>query len=270
MLIVHTSDWHAGRLWKGIDRLDELQAVLADLGDFIERERVELVLMSGDVFDSRGPSAAAERAVFGFFKRLGKAGAKTVVIAGNHDDPIRLEAWGSLAELVDVTTVARPSRPDRGGVIECSGRSGHQAVIAAVPFAKPSDLVSAATMAAVDEGAGYKRYAEGLIQIVGALCARYRADAVNLMLAHTHLDGAEITTKSSRSAPTGCRSCSISRSARRAIGSPATRDVGAPATPSWRRSIPPVVPGRARTACARSTMRSSACSACPTTPSPRR
>jgi exonuclease SbcD len=89
MLIVHTSDWHAGRLWKGIDRLCELEAVLENLGDFIERELVDLLLMSGDVFDNRGPSAAAERAVFRFFRRVGMAGTKTAVIAGNHDDPER-------------------------------------------------------------------------------------------------------------------------------------------------------------------------------------
>src|SRR5215813_13074275 len=118
MLIVHSSDWHAGRVWKAIDRLPELEAVLENLGDFIERERVDLLLMSGDVFDSRGPSARAERAVFRFFRRVGKAGTKTVVIAGNHDDPARLEAWGMLAELVDVATVARPCRPDQGGVVE--------------------------------------------------------------------------------------------------------------------------------------------------------
>ncbi|MBV9200415.1 MAG: exonuclease subunit SbcD [Alphaproteobacteria bacterium] len=127
MLIVHTSDWHAGRLWKGIDRLPELETVLEDLGDFIEHERVDLLLMSGDVFDSRGPSAAAERAVFRFFRRVGKAGTKTVVIAGNHDDPARLEAWGTLAELVDVATVARPRPADRGGVMEFVARSGERA-----------------------------------------------------------------------------------------------------------------------------------------------
>lgn len=115
MLIVHSSDWHAGRLWKGIDRLDELEAVLDNLGDFIERERVDLLLMSEDVFDSRCPSAAAERAVFGFFRRVGKAGTKTAVIAGNHDDPLRLEAWGTLTELVDVNDGRAPAfgRPRR-------------------------------------------------------------------------------------------------------------------------------------------------------------
>jgi exonuclease SbcD len=191
MLIVHTSDWHAGRLWKGIDRLPELEAVLEHLGDFIEHEHVDLLLMSGDVFDSRGPSALAERAVFRFFRRVGKAGTKTAVIAGNHDDPARLEAWGMLAELVDVATVARPRPADEGGVIESIVRSGERAVIAAIPFAKTSDLVSALELAA-DDTLAHQRYAEQMRLIVELLTARFRADAVNLLMAHTHLDGAVI------------------------------------------------------------------------------
>ena len=191
MLIVHSSDWHAGRLWKAIDRLPELEAVLEYLGDFIERERVDLLLMSGDVFDSRGPSAAAERTVFQFFRRVGKAGTKTAVIAGNHDDPLRLEAWGTLAELVDVTTVARPRPANRGGVIEFQARSGERAVIAAVPFAKSSDLVSATEMAD-DDTTAHQRYAEGLQRIVELLTARFRSDSVNVLMAHTHVDGARL------------------------------------------------------------------------------
>lgn len=191
MLIVHTSDWHAGRLWKAIDRLPELETVLEDLGDFIERERVDLLLMSGDVFDSRGPSAAAERAVFRFFRRVGKAGTKTAVIAGNHDDPLRLEAWGTLAELADVLTVARPRPADRGGVIELLAPSGERAVIAAVPFAKTSDLVSASEMAS-DDTIAHQRYAEGMRRIVELLTVKFRSDSVNLLMAHTHLDGAAL------------------------------------------------------------------------------
>ena len=45
MRIVHTADWHAGRNWKGQDRLPELQDILEHLGAFIERERIDLVLM---------------------------------------------------------------------------------------------------------------------------------------------------------------------------------------------------------------------------------
>src|SRR5262249_23475261 len=177
MLIVHSSDWHAGRLWNPIDRLPELEAVLENLGDFIERESVDLLLMSGDVFDSRGPSAAAERVVFRFFRRVGKSGTKTAVIAGNHDDPVRLEAWGTLAEFGNVTTVAGPGPADQGGVIEFEVRSGERAIIAAVPFAKTSDLVSAMEIA-TDDTTAHQRYAEGMRRIVELLTTRFRTDSI--------------------------------------------------------------------------------------------
>ena len=53
MLIVHTSDWHAGKAWKNVDRLAELDAVLDDLAGFVEREKVDLLLHTGDVFDTK-------------------------------------------------------------------------------------------------------------------------------------------------------------------------------------------------------------------------
>ena len=71
MRILHTSDWHAGRLWKSQDRLSELQDVLEHLGDFIEHERIDLVLMSGDVFESQMPAPEAERAVSTILQAVG-------------------------------------------------------------------------------------------------------------------------------------------------------------------------------------------------------
>jgi DNA repair protein SbcD/Mre11 len=127
--------------------------------------------------------------VFRFFRRVGKSGTKTAVIAGNHDDPLRLEAWGTLAEFVDVMTVARPRPADRGGVVEFEVRSGERAIIAAVPFAKTSDLVSAMQLVG-DDTVAYQRYAEGMRRIVELLTARFRVDSVNVLMAHTHLDGA--------------------------------------------------------------------------------
>ena len=189
MRIVHTSDWHAGRIWKSRDRLPELQDVLDRLGDFIERERIDLLLMSGDVFDGRAPAAEAERCVFRFFKRVGRAGTKTVVIAGNHDHPARLEAWGTLAELVDVRVVGSPRSADNGGALEIETRSGERAIVGAIPFAPASALVSALEMAA-DETVARQVYADGMRHMVDNLCGRFRADTVNLLMAHTHLDGA--------------------------------------------------------------------------------
>lgn len=189
MRIVHTSDWHAGRLWRRIDRLPEVADVLENLGDFLERERIDLLLMSGDVFDSGAPNPSAERLVFGFFKRIGRAGIKTVVIAGNHDSPARLQAWGTLAELVDVQAVAFPRRLNDGGLVEVSARSGERALVAAVPFAAPRRLISALDLSG-EETRVRQKYDQGMRQIIAHLVSGFERETINLVMAHTHLQGA--------------------------------------------------------------------------------
>jgi DNA repair protein SbcD/Mre11 len=190
MRIVHTSDWHAGRIWKGINRLPELEAVLDHLARFVERERIDLLLMSGDVFEGQHPSGEAERVVFEFFKRIGRADVHSVVIAGNHDHPTRVEAWGSLAELVNVRTLGLPKSRTRGGLIEVRAR-GERALVAAVPFASASRLVSATQLAA-DETLAMQRYSEGMHRIFEQLSAGFAPDAVNVLMAHTYVTGAEV------------------------------------------------------------------------------
>lgn len=187
--IVHTSDWHAGRIWKQISRLDELAAVLDHLARFVERERVDLVLVTGDVFDTGSPSAAAEQVVFEHFKRLGRAGASTVVIAGNHDNPLRLQAWGSLAELVGVTTVGLPRGAGRGGVIDVGSRGGEVARVAALPFAPPRSLLSALELGG-DEREVAESYAGRMARLMERLASRFSPDRVNLLLVHALVTGA--------------------------------------------------------------------------------
>ena len=190
MRIVHTSDWHAGRNWKGQDRLPELQSVLEHLGDFIERERIDLVLMSGDVFESQVPAPEAERAVSGFFKRLGAAGIPSVVVAGNHDHPVRMDAWGMLAEFVGVQARGLPRRRTEGGLIELSSKSGESVCVAAVPWASPGRIVEALTLAR-DETQAKQQYADAMQHILAHLAEGFRQGAVNLVVAHSYIAGAK-------------------------------------------------------------------------------
>ncbi len=196
MRIVHTSDWHAGRVWKGKKRLPELTAALDHLAEFIVREKVDLLLHSGDVFDSGVPAAEAERTVFRFLKRVGEAGTRSVVIAGNHDSPARLEAWGLLTELVGCHVVARPALPADGGVVELETAGGERAVVAAVPFAGARTLVRALELAH-DEAAAHVTYADRMRRILEVVSEPFRADAVNLLVAHAYLSGA-ILSRSER------------------------------------------------------------------------
>jgi len=190
MKIVHTSDWHIGRRWKGIQRLDELEAVLGHLAGFIEREAVDLVLHSGDVFESRNPAAEAEQLVNRFLVRVGRSGARMVVIAGNHDDPLRLDARSLLTELIDVEILGRPRSAARGGVRTVETRCGETAVVAALPFASPGAWVSALDITG-EEPKARDRYAQMFARAVRDLSRGFRPDAVNLLMAHTHIEGAQ-------------------------------------------------------------------------------
>lgn len=189
MKIVHTSDWHIGRRWKGIQRLDELEAVLDHLAAFIERESIDLVLHTGDVFESRNPPAEAEQLVNRFLVRVGRTGAQMLVIAGNHDDPLRLDARSLLTELVSVQIVGRPRPASRGGTRTVETRCGEKAIVAALPFASPGAWVSALDIAGEEASARIK-YARMFERAVQDLCGAFQPDAVNLLMAHTHIEGA--------------------------------------------------------------------------------
>jgi exonuclease SbcD len=188
MRIVHTADWHVGRVWKGTTRLDETVKVLDHLAGYLEREHVDLLLVAGDVFDVPSPGPEAEAIVFGFFRRLGANKIPAVVIAGNHDSPGRMDACGQLADLAGVRVVGRPRSAKTGGVLELETPGGH-AVVAALPFAAPGVFVSALELAG-EATRAKSLYAEKFKQAVAHLATGFRPGCVNLFVAHTHLDGA--------------------------------------------------------------------------------
>ncbi|PLS29162.1 metallophosphoesterase family protein [Bifidobacterium parmae] len=101
MRALHTSDWHIGRRFKGVDLLDYQRRALAWLIDVIEREHVDVLCVSGDVYDLSVPSAEAIRLFDEMFARLGRLEVdgrplEVVITPGNHDSAIRLGAGAGL------------------------------------------------------------------------------------------------------------------------------------------------------------------------------
>ncbi|WP_051310155.1 exonuclease SbcCD subunit D [Thermocrispum agreste] len=93
MRLLHTSDWHLGRTFHGADLLADQQAVLAHLADVVRSERVDVVLVSGDVYDRAVPSAETVQVATRGLARIREAGAQIVVTSGNHDSAMRLGAF---------------------------------------------------------------------------------------------------------------------------------------------------------------------------------
>lgn len=139
MRVLHTSDWHIGRRFKGIDLLEYQRKALEWLIGLIKREQVDVLCVSGDVYDAPRPSAGAVRLFNEMFQRLGLMevnGHRLQIIftPGNHDSAERL-GFGAALMLpnvhmrCDIADIATPIMVDSA--------DGEQLAIYALPYLDP-------------------------------------------------------------------------------------------------------------------------------------
>jgi len=102
MRILHTSDWHLGRSFHRESLLDGQATFVDHLVETVRAERVEVVAVSGDVYDRALPPVDAVALCNEALARLRGAGARTVMISGNHDSARRLGFGASLFEAAGV------------------------------------------------------------------------------------------------------------------------------------------------------------------------
>lgn len=98
MKILHTADWHLGKRLESFSRLEEQREVMQEIIEIANTEKVDAVLIAGDLFDTYNPSTEAVELFYKTLKKLSDNGRRAVVaIAGNHDSPDRIEAPEPLA-----------------------------------------------------------------------------------------------------------------------------------------------------------------------------
>ncbi len=95
MRVLHTSDWHLGRSFHGVDILDHHREFIDWLVTYVESERIDLVIVAGDVYDRAVPSLAAVGVWEDAVVRLTRT-CPVLVTSGNHDSPTRLGFAGAL------------------------------------------------------------------------------------------------------------------------------------------------------------------------------
>ncbi|HEV8482605.1 MAG TPA: exonuclease SbcCD subunit D [Blastocatellia bacterium] len=195
MRFLHTSDWHLGKSLKGRSRSDEHQAALAEILDIIRREKIDCVLITGDVFDSQAPPPEAEQLAFNFFSELRGLNIPAVVIGGNHDHPKRLLAIREVLQLLDIHIRPEPVRPADGGIVKIES-NGELAQIAVLPFVTVGKISDAAMLMG-PEVERFQAYSERIAAMCGLLAESFGPKTVNLMMGHLYVDGAE-TSKSER------------------------------------------------------------------------
>ena len=191
MKILHTSDWHIGKQLQKIDLTSEMELFFDWLVGIIQKEKIELLLVSGDVFDQSNPSQNSLTQYYDFLKRMVPFKCKVVITGGNHDSASMLNAPKQILELVDVKV--------GGGAVEnikdlfFSFPDGkNELVVAAVPYLRDRDIRKAAP------GESYadkiEQIREGLKAYFGEVNAYFQdnyTDAKFILMGHLYVQGAK-------------------------------------------------------------------------------
>ena len=200
---IHTSDWHLGQTLHQFERNTEHQAFLDWLTATLVHQKADVLLISGDIFDTANPSAAAQKQFYRFLQQAKAAQPhlQIVMIAGNHDSPGRLEAPAPLMESLGATVIGFVPRDPDGNIdlerLVVPLRNAHGAIAAyclAIPFLRPGDVPR------IEDAKD--PYMEGIALLYQqtleyALSLRQPQQAI-IALGHCHMTGGEMSEDSER------------------------------------------------------------------------
>lgn len=206
MKILHSSDWHLGKSLEAQSRLPEQEHFLEDFIGIVEENEIDVVLISGDIYDSGNPPAKAEQMFYDTLKKISKHGERLIiVIAGNHDSPERLTAARPLAMEHGIVMAGTPKTIVPEGVygqhqVIRSGEGfievevhGERAVILLVPFPSEKRLNEFLYDTMSEEDEKQQSYNERIKELFAQLEKEFREDTINLVMAHIFASGVEET-----------------------------------------------------------------------------
>lgn len=92
MKILHTADWHLGKIVNDFSMLDDQAHYLTKLIETLKEKEIDAIIMAGDLYDrSLPPKEAVTLANRTLTRMVKELGVPVFVIAGNHDSNERIE-----------------------------------------------------------------------------------------------------------------------------------------------------------------------------------
>jgi len=145
--ILHTSDWHLGQYFMGKSRQLEHQKFLKWLIRVAIDQRVDVILVAGDIFDIGSPPSYARELYNRFVVELQEAvedkAIKLIVLAGNHDSAATLNESKSLLKAFNTHVITNAMEKVDDHVIPITNNKGEiEAFVCAIPFLRPKDISS--------------------------------------------------------------------------------------------------------------------------------
>lgn len=112
MKIIHTSDWHIGKIVNDFSMLEDQAYFLCQLIDYLKQQKADALIVAGDIYDRSIPPAEAVSLVNDtLVEIIGGLHIPVILIAGNHDSPQRLSFAHTLLEQSGLYICGEVRRP---------------------------------------------------------------------------------------------------------------------------------------------------------------
>ena len=197
MKMIHTSDWHLGNRMLDHARTDEFRCFLDWLLTLLEQEHPDVLLVSGDIFDTTTPGEGTREMYCDFLSRADAMGCGQVIItAGNHDGVAQLEVSRPLLRRHHCTVVTH-LKPDEAAncLVPVCGEDGRElGLVCALPFLRPGEVSLPQTEE--ERELSYVRGEAALYQKVASLAEAWKAEHPGLpvvAMGHLPVQGTEVT-----------------------------------------------------------------------------
>ena len=142
MRFLHTSDWHLGMRLYGMDRKEEHSYFLKWLLTQIQTLNIEVLLITGDIFDTSNPPQDALQMYYQFLSEVSKIKTckSAIIIGGNHDSANVLNAPKDLLKALNIHVIGCSTGNIQDEIIFIGDKNAPDAIVCAVPFLRDKDL----------------------------------------------------------------------------------------------------------------------------------
>lgn len=191
MRILHTSDWHVGKVLKGRNRHDEHIKVLGQVVEIARAEQPDLVIVAGDLYDTAAPSPDATRVVTRALTALRQTGARVVAIGGNHDNGAALDALRPWADAAGIELRGSVRDKPEDLILRGETAAGEKWQLAALPFLSQRYAIRAVEMYELTAAEATQTYADHIARLLARLAEGFaEPGVVNLVTGHLTVVGA--------------------------------------------------------------------------------
>lgn len=194
MKILHTADWHLGKTLYKYELNEDIQLFFEWLLNYISQEKIDVLLVAGDIFDMANPSNKDLKIYYDLLIKLHLLQTKVIIIGGNHDSISLLEAPKDLLNSINIHVIGGVSDQLSDELIPIFDSLGKlQCVVLAVPFLRDRDLRKSVDATQEQnkseiEKSAIKHHYDQLLDIA---IEKYGDQAPIISMGHLHLQGAE-------------------------------------------------------------------------------